>query len=136
MIYGCYHKEPLPVYGTGSQSRDWIFVDDHAAAVWLILDKGISGRVYGIGGGCERTNLDLVHALVEEFASLKGEDPKDLKKLITHVSDRPGHDFRYAIDSSRIRNELGWHPLHGIGEGLGKTLAWYLKHPERLEVEV
>lgn len=135
MIYGCERKEPLPIYGAGTHVRDWIFVDDHAEALWRILEKGEHGRVYGIGGGAEYTNLDLLHLLIGEFASLKGEDPQALRSLITHVCDRPGHDFRYAIDTSRIKDELGWRPQHGIGLALRKTISWYLEHPERLELK-
>ncbi len=134
MIYGCYHKKPLSVYGDGVNVRDWIFVDDHSEAVWSILEKGEKGQVYAIGGGCERKNIDLLHALIREFAQLKEEDPKDLMPLITFVSDRPGHDFRYAIDSSKIKGELGWRPLHDISSGIRKTIAWYLENPERLQI--
>ncbi|MBS0603517.1 MAG: dTDP-glucose 4,6-dehydratase [Verrucomicrobia bacterium] len=133
MIYGCIHKKPLPIYGEGVNVRDWIFVDDHSEAVWSILEKGEKGQVYDIGGECERKNIDLLHTLIQEFSHLKEEDPKELTSLITFVSDRPGHDFRYAIDCGKIRQELGWRPLHDIGSGIRKTIAWYLENPERLE---
>jgi dTDP-glucose 4,6-dehydratase len=134
MIAGCYHKKSLPVYGEGINVRDWIFVDDHSQAVWSILEKGERGHVYDIGGECERKNIDLVHTLIDAFAQLNQKDPHDFRSLITFVGDRPGHDFRYAIDCSKMKQKLGWSPLHDLSNGLHKTIAWYLKHPERLEI--
>ena len=132
MIAGCYHKKSLPIYGKGNQVRDWIFVDDHSEAVWSILEKGEAGSVYDIGGENERKNIDLLHSIIEAFASLKEEDAKSLKSLIAHVEDRPGHDFRYAIDCSKTKQETGWRPLHDLSSGIRKTVAWYLENPERL----
>ena len=132
MIYGCYHKKDLPVYGKGANVRDWIFVDDHSEAVWSILAKAKKGKVYDVGGGCERTNVDLLKSIIQEFSDLKKEDPKDLTSLIAFVTDRPGHDFRYAIDCTKIKHELGWRPQHDRQLGIRKTVAWYLEHPERL----
>jgi dTDP-glucose 4,6-dehydratase len=132
MIYGLCHKEMLPVYGDGVHIRDWIFVDDHSEAVWSILERGEKGQVYAIGGECERRNIDLLHTLIHEFAVLKNENPKDLISLIAYVSDRPGHDYRYAIDPSKMRSELGWRPLHDLSSGIHKTITWYLENPERL----
>lgn len=134
MIAGCFHKQSLPIYGEGIHIRDWIFVDDHSAAVWSILEKGQVGHVYDIGGECERRNIDLLHALIDEFARLKQEDPQDLIALITFISDRPGHDLRYAIDCSKIKQELGWRPFHDLSSGMKKTIAWYLENPERLKI--
>jgi dTDP-glucose 4,6-dehydratase len=134
MIAGCFHKKPLPIYGEGIHVRDWIFVDDHSEAVWLILEKGKRGSVYDIGGECERRNIDLVQSLIDEFASLRKEDPKDLMSLIAFIGDRPGHDFRYAIDCSKIKQELGWRPLHDLPSGIRKTITWYLENPERLSL--
>jgi len=134
MIAGCFHKKPLPIYGEGVNVRDWIFVDDHSEAVWSILEKGEVGNVYDVGGECERRNIDLVHSLIYEFAHLKEKDPKDFMSLITFIGDRPGHDFRYAIDCSKIKQELGWRPLHDLSSGIRKTIAWYLENPERLEI--
>jgi dTDP-glucose 4,6-dehydratase len=131
LIYGCYHRKPLPVYGEGVNVRDWIFVDDHSDAVWMILEKGEKGQVYDIGGECERKNIDLLHEIVSGFAALKKEDPKELEALITFVPDRPGHDLRYAIDCAKIRRELGWHPQHDLSSGIGKTIAWYLENYDR-----
>lgn len=132
MIYGCYHGQPLPVYGKGMNVRDWIFVDDHSAAVWTILEKGKQGQVYDIGGGCEWKNTDLLHTLIAEFASLAKTG--DLTSLITFVPDRPGHDYRYAINCRKIKEELGWSPRCDLSAGIRQTIAWYLDHPERLTV--
>lgn len=132
MIYGCLHKQPLSVYGKGNNVRDWIFVDDHSSAVWSILSNANPGQVYDIGGQCERRNIDLLHSLIHEFADLKEQDPQDFLSLITHVDDRPGHDFRYAIDCSKIKRELQWSSSHDLSLGLRKTITWYLENPERL----
>ncbi len=134
MIYGCYNKQPLPVYGRGENIRDWIYVDDHSEAVWSILTHGKKGQVYGIGGKCERKNIDLLHGIIHEFARLKQEDPQDLASLIAFVDDRPGHDLRYAIDFSKAQKELGWAPRNDISSGIRKTIAWYLDNPERLVI--
>ncbi len=134
MIAGCLHRKSLPIYGEGINVRDWIFVDDHSEAVWLILEKGEKGNVYDIGGECERRNIDLVHSIIHEFASLKEENPKDFISLITFIDDRPGHDFRYAIDCGKIKQELSWRPLHDLSSGIRKTIAWYLENPDRLEI--
>ena len=132
MIYGCFHKKPLPVYGQGVNVRDWIYVDDHSEAIWSILERGQKGEVYDVGGQCERKNIDLLHAIIDAFAGLKKEDQKDLKSLIAFVEDRPGHDLRYAVDCTKTINEIGWFPRHGIASGLSKTIAWYLENLERL----
>ena len=134
MIAGCFHKKTLPVYGEGINVRDWIFVDDHSEAVWAILEKGEKGQVYAIGGECERKNIDLLHTLIQEFALMQESDLIDLKALIAFVSDRPGHDLRYAIDCSKIKQEIGWRPLHDLSSGIRKTIAWYLENPERLQL--
>jgi dTDP-glucose 4,6-dehydratase len=114
-------NQPIPLYGRGDNVRDWVFVDDHSEAVWLILEKGKKGEVYDIGGECERSNLELVHHLMAQYAALGLETSSS----ITLVSDRPGHDFRYAIDCSKIKKELGWAPRHTLAEGLCKTILWY-----------
>jgi dTDP-glucose 4,6-dehydratase len=134
LIAGCFHKKTLPIYGEGMNIRDWIFVDDHSEAVWSILEKGEKGNIYGISGECERKNIDLLHYLIDEFAHLKEEDPKNFMPLITFAADRPGHDFRYAIDCSKIKQETGWRPLHDLSSGIRKTIAWYLENPERLQI--
>lgn len=130
MILNCLQKKPLPVYGKGINVRDWLYVEDHAEALWLILSKGKKGEVYDIGGGTERRNIDLLHLLIDEISLQKNSDPKELKELITFVPDRLGHDLRYAIDSSKIKKEIGWKPRHDLESGLKKTIAWYLEHLE------
>lgn len=135
MVAGCYHRQILPVYGAGKNVRDWIFVEDHVAAVWLILQCGQKGQVYDVGGECERTNLELLQKIVEIFAELTGESIHELLSLITYVPDRLGHDFRYAIDCGKIKRELGWKPQHTLEAGLCKTLEWYLQNPDRLQLE-
>lgn len=132
MIAGCFHKKPLSVYGAGINVRDWIFVDDHSSAVWQILEKGKIGQVYDIGGECEQKNIDLLHLLIHEFAGLKRVDLKDLMSLITFVTDRPGHDLRYAIDCCKLKQEIGWQPHYNLSKGIRKTVSWYLENPERL----
>ncbi|CAO3440051.1 dTDP-glucose 4,6-dehydratase [Azospirillum argentinense] len=119
--------EPLPVYGKGDNIRDWLYVEDHARALRLVLDKGAIGESYNIGGYNERTNLDVVRticALLDEMAPAGA--PHD--RLITFVADRPGHDKRYAIDASKITRELGWKPQETFETGLRKTVAWYLEN--------
>jgi dTDP-glucose 4,6-dehydratase len=115
MIERLLQRAPLPLYGDGRQVRDWIFVDDHVEAVWLILQRGRRGETYDIGGECERSNLDLIDTLIRVFSSVHGEE---VAACITFVADRPGHDFRYAIDTSKIKQELGWFPRHTLEEGL------------------
>lgn len=127
MIYNCLQKEPLPVYGSGLQVRDWIYVDDHAEAVWSILNHAVSGEVYDIGGSAEKRNIDLVYTLIDLIAQKTAQPKEDLRSLITFVTDRPGHDFRYAIDSSKIALDLGWKPVHSLEQGLEKTVNWYLE---------
>jgi dTDP-glucose 4,6-dehydratase len=121
--------QPLPVYGTGENVRDWLFVEDHAEAVWKVLNSGKRGEVYNIGGSCEKRNLDLLHLIIDEIACQCGENPATLRQLITFVKDRPGHDFRYGLDCSKIRQELGWSPRHTLAEGLKKTVSYYLICP-------
>ena len=134
MIANCCKKTPLPLYGKGENIRDWIFVDDHVEAIWMILEKGTSSKIYGIGGGCEKRNIDLVHLLIGELAKIQGVDPQEFHPLIQFVTDRPGHDFRYAIDAAKIHRELGWRPLHDLLSGMRKTISWYLENPARLEL--
>ncbi len=134
MIAGCLHKKPLPVYGTGENVRDWIFVDDHSKAVWMILKKKQPGLSYTIGGDCERKNIDLLHTIIDHFSLLKNESSDSYRKLITFTPDRKGHDLRYAVDSRKIQSEIGWSASHDFSSGIVKTITWYLKHPERLQL--
>jgi len=120
MMNNARHDRPLPVYGDGSNVRDWIYVEDHCRAVWRVLTAGSVGRVYNIGADSERTNLDVVKAILRQLGKPES--------LITFVKDRPGHDFRYAIDGSRIACELGWKPTVDFETGLDRTIAWYLQH--------
>lgn len=114
-------NRPIPLYGTGDNVRDWVFVDDHSEAVWLILEKGKKGEVYDIGGECEQSNLALVRHLMAQYAAVGLETSSP----INLVSDRPGHDFRYAMDCSKIKRELRWFPRHTLEEGLRETILWY-----------
>lgn len=117
--------EALPIYGDGSNVRDWLFVEDHADALLLVIEKGAIGRSYNIGGDSERTNLELVRALCSALDALRPKDAPYADQ-IKFVTDRPGHDARYAIDASRIRDELGWRPSVTLEEGLRRTAQWYL----------
>ena len=125
-------RQPLPVYGQGLNVRDWIFVDDHSEAVWKILDKGKRGEVYGIGGECELRNIDAVHQLIDSFKEHSQEDVDQLRSLIHFVTDRPGHDLRYALDIAKIKQEINWRPSHTFPIGLNKTVSWYLKNRDRI----
>ena len=120
--------EPLPVYGAGVNVRDWLHVDDHVTALLLAVERGEIGRSYNVGGGGERSNLAMVHGICDTVEARLGPLPGggSRRELITFVTDRPGHDLRYAIDSSRIRAELGWAPAHHVDAGLAATVGWYL----------
>ena len=126
MILNALADKPLPIYGNGSNIRDWLYVEDHADALLHVLEKGAIGRSYNIGGENERTNLELVQTLCKILDRLKPRSIGTYEELITFVQDRPGHDARYAIDPSRIRDELGWRPSVTVEEGLEKTVQWYL----------
>ena len=125
VILNALHGRPIPVYGDGSNVRDWLYVEDHAEALLLVLQKGETGRSYNIGGENERSNIDLVRTLCEILDRLAPRHGS-YADLITFVTDRPGHDARYAIDPTRIRDELGWRPSVTVEEGLEKTVRWYL----------
>lgn len=127
IILNCLNKNNLPVYGKGKNVRDWLYVDDHAKALWMLLEHSKKGETYNIGGEQEWKNIDLVHEIIRILAKSHGEDQKTLEGLITYVQDRPGHDFRYAIDCTKIKNEIGWKPDHDFIGGLEKTIKWYLK---------
>lgn len=123
---------PIPVYGKGENIRDWLYVEDHAEAIDLIFHKGKIGSTYNIGGNNEWRNIDLVKKICNLMDEYLGREIGSSEKLITFVKDRPGHDLRYAIDSSKLRNELGWQPRHNFEEGLRKTIEWYLTNTEWL----
>jgi len=122
MIVNALEGRPLPVYGDGLQVRDWLHVEDHCSALWRVFERGRAGRVYNIGGNNELPNLQVVRLILRELE--RGED------LIRYVQDRPGHDRRYAIDASRLRDELGWEPRRRFEEALPDTVRWYLSHRE------
>ena len=122
MIINCLHGKPLPVYGQGLNVRDWLYVEDHCKAIDLVIHKGRVGEVYNIGGHNEMRNIDIVKLICEELG--KGED------LITYVTDRKGHDMRYAIDPTKIHNELGWLPETKFADGIKKTIRWYLDNED------
>ena len=123
---------PVPIYGDGQHVRDWLHVEDHATALWRVLADAPAGGTWNVGGGEERTNLEIVERLCTLVAERRGEEPEVLRRLLCFVEDRPGHDRRYAIDGSRIRERLGWHPRRTLDEALGQTVDWYLAHPEWL----
>jgi dTDP-glucose 4,6-dehydratase len=127
VILNALEGKPLPVYGRGENVRDWLYVEDHARALLLVAEKGRVGESYNVGGGAERTNLEVVRlicALMDELAPDARIGPRE--RLIAFVKDRPGHDLRYAIDASKIRDELGWSPQETFESGLRKTVAWFL----------
>ena len=126
IILNALAGKPLPIYGDGSNIRDWLFVEDHADALLLVLEKGALGRSYNIGGENERTNLELVRTLCGILDDLRPKAAGSYADQITFVTDRPGHDARYAIDPTRIRAELGWRPSVTVEEGLRRTVQWYL----------
>jgi dTDP-glucose 4,6-dehydratase len=132
-INNIIHKKNIPVYGRGENIRDWLYVEDHAKAIDLVFFNGKEGRTYNIGGNNEWKNIDLVKKLCDITDSLLQRPPGSSRELITFVKDRAGHDLRYAIDSSRIREELGWRPATSFDEGLTKTVRWYLDNTEWLE---
>ena len=130
MILNLMEGKPLPVYGTGANIRDWLYVDDHVEAIWEIVQRGQRGETYNVGGEAEWANLALLHKLIEVVAQVAGRDVEALKKQITFVADRPGHDARYAIDCNKLKSELGWAQRHNIDTGLEATVRWYLENPE------
>ncbi len=136
MILNALQGKALPVYGNGQQIRDWLFVEDHARALYKVVTEGIVGETYNIGGHNEKANLEVVYAicdLLEELAPIKPEGIVQYKDLIAYVKDRPGHDVRYAIDATKIKNELNWVPEESFETGLRKTVEWYLKNTEWVE---
>ena len=133
MILKALAGEPLPIYGDGLNVRDWLYVQDHCEAIWAVATRGQIGRTYNIGGSAEQTNVDVVDSICHALANATGADVDALLALKTFVRDRPGHDRRYAIDASRIHDELGWEPKETFDTGLSKTVRWYLDHPEWIE---
>ncbi|MGA2809248.1 MAG: dTDP-glucose 4,6-dehydratase [Terracidiphilus sp.] len=134
MILNALEGKPLPVYGDGANVRDWLFVEDHCAAIRTVLEKGCPGETYNIGGNSERKNLDVVTTICDLVDEMRPDPVIGLRRdLITFVKDRPGHDRRYAIDARKIARELAWSPAERFESGLRKTVRWYLDHPEWVE---
>jgi dTDP-glucose 4,6-dehydratase len=133
MIHNIKNNKPLPVYGKGENIRDWLWVNDHAKAIDVIFHSGKNGETYNIGGNNEWKNIDLVHKLCEIMDQKLGRENGESAKLITYVTDRAGHDFRYAIDASKLENELGWKPSVAFDQGFEKTIDWYLENEAWLE---
>ena len=128
MIQNMLEEKPLPVYGDGKNVRDWLYVGDHAAAIWQIMNKGRNGETYAVGGENEWENIRLVNVLCELAAAETGKESDHYKRLIAFVKDRPGHDRRYAIDCGKIKSEPGWKQGVGFEEGLRRTVGWYLSN--------
>lgn len=133
MIHNIIHKKPLPIYGKGENVRDWLYVEDHAYAIDTILHKGKIGETYNIGGHNEWKNIDIVHLLCDLIDDKSGRQKGESRQLISFVTDRAGHDLRYAIDASKIKNELGWVPVETFETGIVKTIDWYLENQTWLD---
>ncbi|MDB4113834.1 dTDP-glucose 4,6-dehydratase [Flavobacteriaceae bacterium] len=132
-INNIVNNKPLPVYGKGENVRDWLFVNDHARAIDVIFHKGKLGETYNIGGFNEWKNIDLIKVMIKTVDRMLGREVGVSEKLITYVTDRAGHDLRYAIDSSKLKNELGWEPSLQFEEGIEKTVKWYLDNKEWMD---
>ena len=130
VIHNALAGKPLPIYGNGQQIRDWLYVEDHCSAIRRVLAAGAVGEVYNIGGWNEKANLDVVHTLCDILDKEKPKQTGSYRDQITFVSDRPGHDARYAIDASKIERELGWKPTETFETGIAKTVKWYLAHQD------
>jgi dTDP-glucose 4,6-dehydratase len=138
MIKNALSGKPLPIYGTGTQIRDWLYVDDHVRALYCVLNHGKLGSTYNIGGHNEKTNIEVVRTIcthLDELAPSKIEHVSRYEQLITYVNDRPGHDMRYAINPHKIQTELGWRPEETFETGIRKTIQWYLDNPSRGHVD-
>ncbi|SFK29450.1 dTDP-glucose 4,6-dehydratase [Proteiniphilum acetatigenes] len=132
-IHNIRQNKPLPVYGKGENVRDWLYVEDHARAIDLIFHKGKVGDTYNIGGFNEWKNIDLIRVIIKTVDRLLGREEGTSEKLITYVTDRAGHDLRYAIDATKIKDELGWEPSLQFEEGIEKTVQWYIENQEWLD---
>ena len=131
MILNCISNKPLPVYGEGDNVRDWLYVEDHCDAIYSVLRNGSIGNTYNLGGNNEIKNIDIVKMICRKMDKLSPRNTGDkYEELITYVPDRPGHDFRYAIDASKIEKELGWIPKESFDTGIEKTILWYLDNKE------
>ncbi len=130
MIMNALERKPLPIYGKGENVRDWLYVDDHCDAIWTVIERGRVGETYNVGGGAEMKNIDVVGEICSIVAAETGAAVGELLNLRKFVTDRPGHDLRYAIDSSKLRNECGWEPKETFESGIRKTVRWYLANRE------
>ena len=130
MIVNALAGKPLPVYGDGMQVRDWLYVKDHCSAIRTVLARGKVGETYNVGGWNEKPNIEIVHSVCRLLDELRPDPAGSHARLITHVTDRPGHDRRYAIDARKIERELGWRPAETFDTAIRKTVQWYLDHPE------
>ncbi len=135
MVLNALEGKPLPIYGDGANVRDWLYVEDHCSAIWCIMTKGSRGATYNVGGECEMENRDIVERICTLIDDTGHKSPggNASRDLITFVKDRPGHDFRYAIDCTKIKTELGWAPQESFDTGIKKSVAWYLDNLEWVE---
>lgn len=133
MIRNALARAPLPIYGQGQNVRDWLYVGDHCSAIWSVIERGNVGETYNVGGNNEVKNIDLVHRLCDILAEETGAPLAELLDLVTFVTDRPGHDFRYAIDSSKLQRTCAWQPQETLETGLRKTVRWYLDNANWVE---
>jgi dTDP-glucose 4,6-dehydratase len=134
MILNALAGKPLPVYGRGENVRDWLHVEDHCRALWVVAEKGRPGQTYNIGGNSEQKNIDVVEQICRLLSAETGKPAEAYLNLIIYVADRPGHDQRYAIDAEKIKSELGWQPTETFASGLQKTVRWYLANPTWVEI--
>lgn len=133
MLLNALEGKPLPVYGTGSNIRDWLYVEDHCAAIWTVIEKGRVGETYNVGGNCQKTTLEVVRTLCRVLAEETRRSAEEFERLIAFVPDRPGHDLRYAIDTTRIASELHWTPRESFETGTRKMVRWYLENRSWVE---
>ncbi|MDP1880312.1 MAG: dTDP-glucose 4,6-dehydratase [Parachlamydiaceae bacterium] len=130
MILNCLERKSLPIYGSGIHVRDWLHVEDHAKALYILIKQGKSGETYNIGGESERRNIDLVNEIIQIISEIENVTLEELQQLITHVKDRKGHDLRYAIDCSKMKREFNWTPQKQFSEGLKETILWYIHNQD------
>jgi dTDP-glucose 4,6-dehydratase len=128
MIVNALAGKPLPVYGDGQQVRDWLYVKDHTSAIREVLARGRVGETYNVGGWNEKPNIEIVHTVCALLDEMQPDPAGSYARLITHVTDRPGHDRRYAVDARKLERELGWRPAETFDTGIRKTVRWYLDH--------
>jgi dTDP-glucose 4,6-dehydratase len=130
MILNAVERKPLPIYGKGLNVRDWLYVEDHCEAIWTVIERGRVGRTYNVGGNNEKQNIEVIDTLCQIVAEETAAEVEDLFALKQFVTDRPGHDLRYAIDATRIREECDWEPKQTFDTGIRKTVQWYLSNQD------